>query len=311
MQCSLCAAYACHYLWLFGYVLPHRDAVGAHWLAWYRYGGDLVSGPAPVRQPPLDVRPLLRRKSDAGTFMTTEPGELVLLLDNGFSWLVDKRVQLDIQLVQGGSLLSKPNELLPLSQGQPAAANAPPPSSSSKARVVARKDDLETQKLREETAQAAHTAVEILDRVTTRVAERQARLGLTKPPPKSFKPKLLPVTERQLDDAAAAPATTPLKIRQETPAEISSSTSSNSGAAPAAATAGSFGLERLRLEKARRARLAALTTVPMRGWSEAQVMEWVALLPLPAHDAVWKTPLFDPFPCLKPTTLPRQARVKR
>jgi hypothetical protein len=101
------------------------------------------------------------------------------------------------------------------------------------------------------------------------------------------------VTERQLDDAAAAPATTPVKIREETPAEISSSSSSSSssGAASAAATARSFGLEQLRLEKARRARLAALTTVPMRGWSEAQVMEWVALLPLPAHDAVWKTPL--------------------
>eukprot|EP01043_Picozoa_sp_COSAG02_P121580 COSAG02_NODE_58424_length_277_cov_0.870787_1_plen_65_part_10 len=33
--------------------------------------------------------------------MTTEPGELVFMFDNTFSWLVDKRVQLDVHVTPG------------------------------------------------------------------------------------------------------------------------------------------------------------------------------------------------------------------
>lgn len=215
-------------------------------------------------QPPLQVRPSLRRKSDAGTFMATETGELVFLLDNTFSWLVDKRIELDIHLVSGDGSALDPTAASRIVAIQPSQHSTTrwfleTSNADSRQELVLEDGNEEPhqqvflehgneeshQQLRRATAEAAHTAVEIVDRVAARVAERQARLGLGSPGRR--------VATAQPPDAVAELSATDLKQRES--------------------------------EKMRADRLAALTAMPMRCWTEGRVVEWVGELDLPAADA--------------------------
>ena len=181
--------------------------------------------------------------------MTTEPGELVFMLDNTFSWLVAKRVQLDVHVTPG--LLGVTSALDP-----PAAADmAPQPSLQSTIRMRHADDEKDAQQqLRKSTAQAAHTAVEIVDRVAARVPERQARLGLL---------------------TAASNPPDALSLRQceqrDGHTELSGHQVTN--------------VEQLKSEQARSARLAQLAGTPMRGWTQGRVVEWTGALELSPTDA--------------------------
>ena len=224
--------------------------------------------PRRPRQPPLPVRPLLRRKSDAGTFVATETGNLVFLLDNTFSWLVDKHIQLDIHLVSGlrgvASALdpTAASRIMAIQPSQHCTTRWFLESSNADSlqelvlvdgneeprQQVCLEDGNEEshQQLRKATAEAAHTAVEIVDRVAARVAERQARLGLRSPGRRVSNTQPPP-------DAIAELSVTDLKQRES--------------------------------EKIRSDRLAALTAMPMRCWTEGRVVEWVGELELSAADA--------------------------